>query len=405
LKKAEVKLTIIDKLTELLSRSDISVDQEIQILIFVENFLNAKLEGRDLKEKVKDLQNISRVVDQIQILAFKKRLLMMIRECRQDWVDLFLDLILTIQQNPLRDYILKELSGKETITKLEHRLEELLHHPRSYPETFVWYFQKVTTDPQALLADKDGQCEFLESFLILLNQIENQHHYRDLLKKMYHLLTKKRYQVIRDIIDGSDLDFINEFLLLVTKCQTFTSHDLQIMRSLAEVVHPTLADGREKEHDHDAHALWTTQEGYVKTQKRIEHIGTVEVVQNAKEIEAARELGDLKENSEYKYALEKRSRLQSELKMLSDQLNRARIITEQDIDLSRISVGTVVDLINSQGEKINYTILGPWDADPDQHILSFQSKLAQAMMGYKENEKFTFRHDTYTVAGIRSYLQ
>jgi len=404
LKKDEVRQSILDKMSELISRSDITADQEIQILIFVEHFLSASIEGLSLKEKVRNLDNISQLADDIQILAFKKRFLTAIRDFREDWVDLFLDLLLTVQQNPLRDYLLRELSQPETVTKLGHQIEELLHHPKRYPETFVWYFQKITADPKALFADKDGQCEFLESFLILLHQIENQPEHRDLVKKMYQLLTKKRYQVIRDVMNGSDIEFAREFLLLVTKCHTFANHDVKIMRSLAEVAHPSLSEDKTESADMLANAIWTTKEGFSKTQQRIEHIGTVETVQNAKEIEAARELGDLKENSEYKFALEKRSRLQSELKMLSDQLNRARIITEQDIDTSAIGVGTVVDLVNSQGEKVTYTILGPWDADPDLHILSFQSKLAQAMLGLRQNETFTFRHETYNVADIRSYL-
>ena len=112
----------------------------------------------------------------------------------------------------------------------------------------------------------------------------------------------------------------------------------------------------------------------------------------------------MRENSEYKFAQEKRARLQGELKLLSDQLNRARIITEQDVTSNAVGIGTIVELINSQEEKVIYTILGPWDADPDENILSFQSKMAQAMIGYKEGEKFSFRHDTYTVADVRSYL-
>ena len=41
------------------------------------------------------------------------------------------------------------------------------------------------------------------------------------------------------------------------------------------------------------------------------------MVENAREIEAARALGDLRENSEFKFAQERRARLQSELKTLS----------------------------------------------------------------------------------------
>lgn len=404
-RKEEVKQSIIDKLRELLKRDHLPVAKKIEILIFIEHFLESEVDGVSLKTEVQSLENVERVLNEMPILAFKKRFLAVARESRDDWVDLFLEFLLTTEQNPLRDYLLKELNQPETLTKLEHQLEKLLHHPESYPETFVWYFQKVTTDSSALFSDKDGQCEFLESFLILINKIEIDPQHRDLVKKMVQLLTKKRYQIIRDILEGSDLAFAREFLLLVTKCQSFSNHDLKIMRSLAEVVHPSLGDGRESSRDDEMDVIWTTHEGYVKTQKRIEHLGTVEIVKNAKEIEAARELGDLKENSEYKYALEKRSRLQSELKMLSDQLAKARIMTKHDINVNEVGIGTVVDLINSQGDTVTYTILGPWDADPDSHLLSFQSKLAAAMLGKKEGESFTFRHESYKVANIRSFLQ
>ncbi len=404
-KKEEVKQSIIDKLRELLKRDHLPIAKKIEILIFIEHFLESEVDGVSLKIEVQSLENVERVLNEMPILAFKKRFLAVARESRDDWVDLFLEFLLTTEQNPLRDYLLKELNQPETLTKLEHQLEKLLHHPESYPETFVWYFQKVTTDSSALFSDKDGQCEFLESFLILINKIEIDPQHRDLVKKMVQLLTKKRYQIIRDILEGSDLAFAREFLLLVTKCQSFSNHDLKIMRSLAEVVHPSLGDGRESSRDDEMDVIWTTHEGYVKTQKRIEHLGTVEIVKNAKEIEAARELGDLKENSEYKYALEKRSRLQSELKLLSDQLAKARIMTKHDINVNEVGIGTVVDLINSQGDTVTYTILGPWDADPDSHLLSFQSKLAAAMLGKKEGESFTFRHESYKVANIRSFLQ
>lgn len=55
------------------------------------------------------------------------------------------------------------------------------------------------------------------------------------------MITNKRFALVRSIIEGTSLDFLKEFLLLVTKCQTFTDHDIKILRSLAEVVHPSLA--------------------------------------------------------------------------------------------------------------------------------------------------------------------
>jgi transcription elongation GreA/GreB family factor len=125
-------------------------------------------------------------------------------------------------------------------------------------------------------------------------------------------------------------------------------------------------------------------------------------VANAREIEAARALGDLRENSEYKFALEKRSRLQGELKTLSDQLHRARVITKEDVDPQTVTIGSVVNVADSKGTRTVYTVLGPWDADPDRNILSFQSKFVQAMLGSHEGDRFNFRDEEYSVAGLKT---
>ena len=103
--------------------------------------------------------------------------------------------------------------------------------------------------------------------------------------------------------------------------------------------------------------------------------------------------------------MERRNRLQGELKMLSDQFHKARIITKEDISTKSIGIGTKVELMGPKGEKICYTILGPWDANPDNFILSFQSKFAQAMWGKKLGEKFAFKGDEFKILATKSYLE
>ena len=80
------------------------------------------------------------------------------------------------------------------------------------------------------------------------------------------------------------------------------------------------------------------------------------------------------------------------------------LLKSKDVLSSEISVGSIVELINAEDEKVTYTILGPWDADPDQNILSFQSKLAETMLGLKKGDKLSFKDEEYTVQDIRSYL-
>jgi transcription elongation GreA/GreB family factor len=173
------------------------------------------------------------------------------------------------------------------------------------------------------------------------------------------------------------------------------------------VAHPALAKMKKSKKgasEEEASILWTTKEGFLKLQARIQQIATVETVENAKEIEVARSHGDLRENAEFKAALERRDRLQSELKFLSDQMNKTRIITEADVNTDKVGVGCIVTCENKQGKSVTYTLLGPWDADPDKNILAFQSKLAQAMRGHSVGDSFSFQSDELVITSIKSYL-
>ncbi|HEY4832657.1 MAG TPA: GreA/GreB family elongation factor [Waddliaceae bacterium] len=406
-RKPEIKDSIKQKLVELLSHQDLTPIQELQIYLFLESLFNYQIEGKNLKETIQSITDISSIIDKIDILAFKKLALTHVKQYRSDWKDIFSSMLLTIQPNALKDYIFGELNQQETQSLILDLLKDLLKHPEKNPEVFFWYFQKISkkSPDKVPYSDKEGQCQFLESFLILLNKIEGDYTYRELSKKIYNHLSARRYEVVRTLIEGTSLDFIKEFLLLVAKCHIFTDHDKKIMVSLAQVVHPSLAPPKKRSASHlDPNILWTTNDGYRKTQARLKQIATVEMVENAREVEAARALGDLRENSEYRFAVERRSRLQREMKELSKQFNKARILTPDDIYPDEVNVGSVVDLEDSRGKKITYTILGPWEANPDDSIISYQSQFAQALSGNKVGDSIKFKDEEYAIIGLRSFF-
>jgi transcription elongation GreA/GreB family factor len=206
-------------------------------------------------------------------------------------------------------------------------------------------------------------------------------------------------------MQGASCETVQELLLLSSKCHSLSDHDIKILHSLAEVAHPSLAKLRKgKDNQNEDDVIWTTEQGYKKIKDRIQQIATFETVENAKEIEVARSHGDLRENAEFKAALEKRANLQSELKRLSDQINHCRIITKADISTDEVGVGCVVCCNNKSGKTLEYTLLGPWDADIDRGILAFQSKLAQAMKGLSVGDKFLFQGEEFTITSIHSFL-
>lgn len=405
LKTESFRMDLQEKLKEALSTEELTDAQELQIYFFLQDLETGKDSGA-VTELIKRFTSPEDVVKNIEVVAFKKRALVEVRKQRDDWHEVFLNLLLIIDQNPLRDYLLTELlKGKQEADVIK-KIEQLLSTPSHHPQVLMWYFQKIMKNDSLPLSNQEGKNRFFESFLILLSSLEQSPGHRDLIKKMHAFLINGRYLNVRNVFEKATIDMVQEFLLLATKCHSFTDHDIKIFHSLAEVVHPSLAKLNKKyeKREEEEIPFWSTETGYNRVKERIQAISTVETVENAKEIEEARALGDLRENAEFKAALERRNRLQGELKMLSEQFNRARILTKNDVVTNEVGVGVIVDYESEQGDRASYSILGPWDADPEQNILSFQSKLAQSMLGSKVGDTITIQGKQFTIAGLRNYF-
>ena len=387
---------------KLLGTQNIRPEESLQLYFLLEQLYDASEYGEKVRQIVTGLDDVCDVLKNIEIVAMRKRLLQAIREFLPRWPDLFAQMMLFVEPAQLKDYLLKELSSLTPPTQLTSTLRTLLEDPASYPEAFLWYFQKIVSDDAPLHSTQADQERFFESFLLLLATLERRRECKDLIRKMLSLFTGQRFKIVRTLLKGTDIAYAREFLLLASKCQSLDTHEQKILHSLFDVVHG--APGKEQEHGWESSVVWTTEDGYRRAKERIQHIGTVEVVENAREIEEARAHGDLRENAEYKAALERRSRLQHELKALSDQFNRARIITTDDISADTVSVGTKVTLQSQDGTQTTFTILGPWDANPDENILSDHSKLAQSLLGKKKGSRGEFRGEGVTIARIESFL-
>lgn len=403
LKEEEPTQLLKKKLKELQEEVDLDRARRLELLVLIQEFFPTEAAG-ELAKEVKGMDDLVVAIDEMAIPAFKKRVLIAIREVRSDWVELFLSSLFLLPQGILRDYLLKELDVSEGREPLIERIVDLIAHPDQSPLVFIWYFQKVMAGEELPYGnEKEAQCDFFEAFLILLHLMERYEEQRDLVKRMYGMVCADRYKIVRDVLDGSSLAFAQEFLLLVSKCRTLTDHDLKIMDSLARVAHPSL--GASRTSDEDDGVIWTTEEGYHKVQERMRELSTVEAVKNAREVEEARSHGDLRENADYKGALERRQRIQAELRSLSEQTKRARILTKADISDEEVGVGSVVDLIDEEGKSSSFTILGPWDADSDRGILSIQSRFAQQLKGRRIGDRVSFQGKEYEVASFHTIFE
>ena len=101
--------------------------------------------------------------------------------------------------------------------------------------------------------------------------------------------------------------------------------------------------------------------------------------------------GDLKENAEYKAAKEQQHYLSVTLARLQEELNRAIIFDPTTSTNTVVSFATVVTLVdNATGKEEVYTILGPWESDPDNNIISYMSPFGNAIMDKKVGDNAVF---------------
>jgi transcription elongation GreA/GreB family factor len=149
-----------------------------------------------------------------------------------------------------------------------------------------------------------------------------------------------------------------------------------------------VADRRKEDKPKASTALpLTAARSYTERQRQLERIVSIEIPEVAKEIGVAREYGDLRENFEYKAAKDKQALLLRRQGEIEDMLHKVRPSDFTNIDTATVAQGTTAVLRYDDGSSEQVTILGVWDRDEDLHIISSDSRLAQALLGRKAGER------------------
>ncbi len=105
----------------------------------------------------------------------------------------------------------------------------------------------------------------------------------------------------------------------------------------------------------------------------------------------ARSYGDLRENHEFKAAKEEQKRLTGLKASIAAELDRSRGTDFATVRTDLVSLGTKVDLTElNSGQNEVYSVMGAWDSEPDNQIVSYLTPLAQALMNKPVGTEVTF---------------
>jgi transcription elongation factor GreA len=117
-------------------------------------------------------------------------------------------------------------------------------------------------------------------------------------------------------------------------------------------------------------------------------------------IAEARSHGDLSENAEYHAARERQSFIEGRIQELEEVTSAAEVIDPTSLSGDHVKFGAHIRLVDEETEKeYAYQIVGVYEADIKQGLLSVSSPLAKSLIGKKKG-------DTVSVpapSGDRSY--
>ena len=119
-----------------------------------------------------------------------------------------------------------------------------------------------------------------------------------------------------------------------------------------------------------------------------------------KEIQKAREFGDLRENAEYKAALERQSMVSARMAQIMQRLSEVDSIDVSKIPTDSVAYGSKVVLYDlDRDEKITYKLVTSEESDPENGLISTVSPIGQALMGKEEGDTAQVK----TPNGVRNF--
>ena len=350
---------------------------------------------RQLYENLKDTKNTSLRKDFINCVK-------MLPNWNEEYIKLFpIVLDVTMLEN------LVDSNFIEDVQKLVCKSFEMY---KDYRETVLFFFKEC----QEKEWFKNAGVPYEKQLITLINIIEltfreiNSHVNSTENKKINKNATLLLFKdnTIFDYMFKNNEDTVMKLYTLIDDITDLDPTYKELTRAKILEKYPNVKFRVSEEKTKQSNGMLVTAAKLQEKKAEIERIRTVEIPKNNDDINDAKAKGDLKENQEYKSAKEKQHILNLELSKLTSELARAIVFDPTTATTSVISFGNTVTLTNNtSGKDETYTILGPWESDPENKIISYMSPLGNAFLEKKVGESFKVtindnKYD-YTVKAIK----
>jgi len=337
------------------------------------------------------------------------------------WPEMFASVVLSLDPRTAA-WMEKEMAGRDHDHERQIALENIVAKPDANPELFIWATKNLFEGNWKRLGESLPPIMLCEELLSLLAELAESFDSEDkdevarsknIAQKVRNVLSDNNNKYFKKALAASTVDEARRILQMV-RLHDAISHQLKHTferiildrhEELRTVSRMEEAEERKKPSYH-----YVTRGALDRQRSELARIRTQEIPEVTKRIQAAREMGDLRENAEYHAAKEEQKVLAQRAAELEEAIARARLVEAREVTPDTTRFGTRASLRQTEtGEEIVYTILGMWEADSEENIISYLTPLGSQLLGKKEGEQFTVttqdgRTIPYEVLRIESAL-
>ncbi|HEY8943649.1 MAG TPA: transcription elongation factor GreB [Polyangiaceae bacterium] len=126
---------------------------------------------------------------------------------------------------------------------------------------------------------------------------------------------------------------------------------------------------------------YLTPEGAKKYADELKQLLHVERPKVVAEVQEAAAQGDRSENAEYIYGKKRLREIDRRIRFLTKRLESAEVVPVERAERpDEVRFGATVEVVDENGKRSRYLIVGPDEADPGSGRISFQSPLGKSLM-------------------------
>lgn len=329
----------------------------------------------------------SRTVAGITDKALRERALAAVREAHPDWPKVYGEVFFLDQEPRMLTAVMAALEESGQTEIRDRLIDETLRYPRRHPHAFFWYVKRLAEDEK--LGDRANYALLFQ----ILDALT--HDEFSAVRARLRDLFDKGGLAVRIVMSQDNEEQARKLVETLERYGALEEYRREILSQAALMKFPSLRAPQEE-------PVYATADSLERKRAELHNLRNVEIPANSKALQAAREMGDLRENFEYKAARARAEYLSARVGELAAEISRVRVLDASQVDTTSVRVGTKIELSNGDARR-EVTILGPWESDPERGVYSNQSEVAGKLMGHAPGDIVTFMGNDYQIESIRRW--